>query len=612
MLRFLLAFLCWSTVHRSWAGQPSTRADSLAQLLAASRPDTNRVNLLVQLAWARTDADPLKGVEDGQQGLRLARRLGFRSGECRALLMLGWAFMRTGNYATAVQTQVTARRLAEAIGYTGGLIHSDNAIGYAHLEQGSALLALRYFRRAAANARQHHDVALLTPILGNIGRAHLELNRPDSAWYYTWQGYQLDLQQADVHSEIGDLSILGDIAARQGKSNQARYYYGQAIRRAAGMPVSYALSRAYLGLARLARNQQPRQALRYARRAIAVGEAGSYAKGVFEASDYLADLYADEGNTAEAYRHLRAAAALRDSLFSQYHVGQVQALTFSEELHQQQLAEQGAQATARRWRIGLAVALLGAIAAALVGYLLISRRHLRREVGFVQERQRMERLHSRAILAAEQNERRRIGADLHDSVGQLLSATKITLGALQRRLHLSDTSQQELFNGSLHMLDEAVREVRSISHNLVPTTFTQHGLVPALRILLDRLALEPNSLRVTLDACALEDPRLDSTQENIIFRILQELIHNVIKHAQATELTVRFNCQPEQLEINIIDNGVGFDAANQVVVPGIGLRNVESRVAYLHGQLAIASRVGVGTTTTLKIPLQLGLTPVSV
>lgn len=597
--------------YRSWAGAPSVRADSLERLLAVARPDTNRVNLLVQLAWERTDDNPLKGVEYGQQGLRLARQLQFRSGECRVLLMLGWAFMRTGNYATAVQTQVSARRLAEAIGYAGGLIHSDNAIGYAHLEQGSPLLALRYFHRAVAKARQQRDTVLLTPILGNIGRAYLELGRPDSAWHYTWQGYQLDLQQRDVHSEIGDLSILGDIAARQGHVNQARYYYTQAIRRAAGMPVSYALSRAYLGLAHLARAQQPGQALYYAHQAMAAGKAGSYAKGVFEASDYLADLYADTGNTAQAYRHLRAAAVLRDSLFSQYHVGQVQALSFSEELHQQEVAEEGARAAARRWQIGLAVGLLGAIVAALVGYLLISRRHLRREVEFVQDRQRMERQHSRAILDAEQNERRRIGADLHDSVGQLLSATKITLGALHRRLHLPEASQQELFSSSLHMLDEAVREVRSISHNLVPTTFTRHGLVPALRILLDRLALEPTPLCVTLDVCELGENQLDSTQENILFRILQELVHNVTRHARATELTVRFSRQPEQLEINIIDNGVGFDAAHQQEAAGIGLRNVESRVAYLHGQLIVQSRVGVGTTTTLKIPLRLGVAPVS-
>ncbi|MCA8831137.1 sensor histidine kinase [Hymenobacter pini] len=610
MLRLLLALCCWSVVQVAVASS-STRVDSLERLLARSKPDTARVNLLVQLAWERTDESPLRGVACGQQGLRLARQLHFRAGECRLLLMLGWAFMRTGNYATAIQTQVKARRLAESLHYAGGLIHADNAVGYAHLEQRNPLLALRYFRRAVRNARRYHDIVLLTPILGNIGRAYLELNQPDSAWAYTWRGYQLDVQQRDRHSEIGDLSILGDIAAQQGRANTAQFYYRRAISRAVGMPVSYALSRSYLGLARLMRRQQPAVALRYARQALAAGLAGRYAKGAFEASDYLADLYADGGNSAEAYRYLRAAAATRDSMFSQSRMAQVQALSFSEELHQQELAEEGEQAAARRWQIVLMVALAGAVAAGVVGYLLISRRHLRREVEFVQERQRMERLHSKAILDAEQNERRRVGADLHDSVGQLLSATKITLGALRHRLQLTDASQEELFGSSLHMLDEAVREVRSISHNLVPTTFTKHGLVQAVRSLLDRLALEPHKLHVELRVSNLADHQLDSTLENIVFRILQELIHNVTKHARATKLRVQLVCQAQQLTVTLEDNGIGFDPARQKENTGIGLRNVESRVAYLHGTLTIHSGSGEGTTTTLNIPLRAGSTQVS-
>ncbi|WP_426492652.1 tetratricopeptide repeat-containing sensor histidine kinase [Hymenobacter sp. 102] len=610
MRRFLLACCYCCLGQLAWA-TPATRLDSLKQLLARSRPDTSRVNLLVQLAWERTDDDPLRGVACGQQGLRLARQLHFRPGECRLLLMLGWAFMRTGNYATAIQTQVKARRLAEAIGYNGGLIHADNAIGYAHLEQGNALLALRYFRRAVARARRPHDVKLLTPIMGNVGRAYLELHQPDSAWAYTWRGYMLDLQQGDQHSEIGDLSILGDIAAYRGRSNTAQYYYRLAISRAGGMPVSYALSRSYLGLARLMRRHQPAAARSYARQALAAGLAGRYAKGVFDASDYLAALYADGGNHAEAYRFLRSAAATRDSLFSQSRVAAVQALSFSEELHRQELAEEGAQAAAQRRQTVLSLALVGAVATAAVGYLLISQRHLRREVEFAQERREMERQHSKAILDAEQNERRRVGADLHDSVGQLLSASKITLGALQHRLQLTDNQQQELLGNSLCMLDEAVREVRSISHNLVPTTFTRHGLVQAVRTLLDRLALEPRPLRVELEVCNLQDHQLDSTLENIVFRILQELIHNVTKHAHATELRVQLASQPTELNLIIQDNGVGFDPAEQKEGTGIGLRNIESRVAYLHGTLSIRSAKNQGTVFALIIPLRAGTAQVS-
>jgi len=597
--------LCCGVALTARALPAGSRADSLQRLLSASRPDTSRVQLLIQMAWERTDDSPLVGVEYGQRGLRLAQRLEYPVGECRALLMLGWAFMRTGNYPTAIQTQVQARRLAEHIGYAGGIIHADNALGYAHLEQGSQRLSLRYFRRAIALAEQQHNVVLLTPILGNIGRAHLELGQPDSAWYYTWRGYQLDLQQHDMHSEIGDLSILGDIAAHRQQPNQARYFYQQTIARAAGMPVSYATSRAYLGLARLARaQQQPAAALRYAQRALATGQAGSYAKGVFEASDYLADLYATQGNSTDAYRFLRAAAATRDSLFSQARMSQVQALSFSEELHRQALAEQGERAAAQRRQNMLLLALAGLIGAAGFGYLLINRRHLRREVEFAQERQRLERRYSEDILDAEQKERRRVGADLHDSVGQLLSAAKMTLSALQHQLRLTEIAHRDLFANALEMLDEAVREVRSISHKLVPNALTRHGLAKAVGSLLDRLTLAPPHLQARLEVTGLEEQRLDSTLENILFRIVQELVHNVTKHAQASEITVQLLATMQQVRIVVADNGRGFQLQTIPAAAGIGLRNVESRVAYLNGQLQIASAPGQGTRVMLDIPLR--------
>lgn len=597
--------LCCGVVLSARALPAGSRADSLQRLLSASRPDTSRVQLLIEMAWERTDDNPLVGVEYGQRGLRLARRLEYPVGECRALLMLGWAFMRTGNYTTAIQTQVQARRLAERIGYAGGIIHADNALGYAHLEQGSQRLSLRYFRRAIALAEQQHNVVLLTPILGNIGRAHLELGQPDSAWYFTWRGYQLDLQQHDMHSEIGDLSILGDIAARRQQPNQARYFYQQTIARAVGMPVSYAISRAYLGLSRLARaQQQPAAALRYAQQALAAGQAGSYAKGVFEASDYLADLYATQGNSADAYRFLRAAAATRDSLFSQARMSQVQALSFSEELHQQELAEQGERAAAQRRQNMLLLALAGLVGTAGFGYLLISRRHLRREVEFVQERQRLERRYAEDILDAEQKERRRVGADLHDSVGQLLSAAKMTLSALQHQLRLTEIAHKDLFANTLETLDEAVREVRSISHKLVSNALTRHGLAKAVGSLLTRLTLPPSHLQVRLEVAGLEEQRLDSTLENILFRMVQELVHNVTKHAQASEITVRLLATSHQLRIVVADNGQGFRQQQSPVAAGIGLRNVESRVAYLNGQLQITSAPGQGTSVVLHIPLR--------
>ena len=587
--------------------QTNTRADSLLHLLARSRPDTNRVELLIQLAWDRTDDSPVTAIRYGRRSLRLARRLHFARGECRSLLMLGWAFLRAGDYPTAVYTQLQARRLAERVGFAGGIIHADNAIGYAYAEQGNYPAAMRHYQRARRLALHRQDSVLLTPILGNIGQAFQHLGQLDSALHYTRQGYVADQRLRDWHSEIGDLALLGDMEAERGDTSAARGYYQRCIRQAEGRPVSYALCRAYLGLARMAEaDHDTDRALGHARQALRAGQRGYYPKGIFEASNYLARVYAARGDAATAYRYLANAVLTRDSLFSQRQLAQVQALGFSEQMRQQEQAEQRLKAAAgRRQNLLLGALALTALAGVVV-YLLLNRRQLRREVEFARERERLEHLRHTAVLAAEENERRRIGSDLHDGVGQLLSAAKLNLHALEQRLGYEPggplNGHRSLLDNAVAVVDESFREVRDISHNLIgPSILLRYGLVAAVRDLLARLPMS-SSLHAELEAFGFTD-RLPPAVEGMLFRVIQELVQNVVKHAQATELTVQLIRDEQQLTVVVEDNGRGFDSKAQSPAPGMGRHNVESRLVYLGGQVHFDSAPGRGTTVTLEVPL---------
>ncbi|MBT9392530.1 ATP-binding protein [Hymenobacter sp. NST-14] len=599
----MLLVCWWSVSGQILAARPPVRADSLRQLLAISRPDTNRVNLLILLAWNQTDYDPLTAITYGQQSRRLAHELGFQRGECRSLLMLGWAFLRSGNYPTAVQSQVEARRLAEQIHYRGGLGHADNGLGFAHLEQESPRLALQFFFRAMRQAEAIPDSALLTPILGNIGYAYLRLGQLDSARYYTERGYELDLQQHDWHSEIGDLALLGDIAARQGQELTAQTYYRRAISRARGMPVAYALCQAWLGLARLARQHGQLEAtLAYARRGLQISQTGGYTKGVLDASTYLAGQYAALGDSSRAYAHLRRATAVRDSLFSLNRRVQVEALSFSEQLRRQALIEAGERAAARRRQQFLLGALVVLATAAAGGYLILSRRHLRRVAGLALERQRLERSYTAEMLQIEEKERRRVGADLHDGVGQLLSAAHMNLAALRQRLPLPEPLHRELLTTAIATVSESVREIRSISHGLTPVALLEYGLPRALREQLARLNQSGAGLVATLHLLGPAEPRLELTLETVVFRIAQEALQNVVKHAQATEVSVTLERTNQALTLRVHDNGRGFDAA-AADHNGLGMHNLRRRARYLNARLHLESAVRCGTTLTLVVPL---------
>ena len=605
ILLSLLLLALPGSVGRVWAQRPSARADSLQHLLAVSRPDTNRVEYLIQLAWDRTDDNPLAAISYGRQSLALARQLRFPVGECRSLLMLGWAFMRAGNYPTAVQTQLEARHLAERIGYIGGMIHADNALGYAYAEQGNYLTALGYYRRACTRARQRHDDVLLTPILGNIGQAYQQLGQPDSARRYLREGYAFDQRFHDRHSEIGDLSLLGDVEAGSGHPAEARRYYQQSIERARGMPVSYALCRAWLGLSRLAGQAgQPDQALADGREALRASRLGGYAKGVFESSSYLATIYSARGEPVLAYQSLAAAVATRDSLFSKAKVAQVQALAFGEQMRQQALVERLLNSAAARRQRQLLGCLVGLALAAGFAYLLLNRRRLRREVEFGQERQQLERQRASAVLEAEETERRRIGADLHDGVGQLLTAAKLNLHALGESLMPAHSPEQcALLDTALSVVDESFREVRNISHNLMPNALRRGGLGSAVRDFLGKTSPD-GRLRFSLSMVGMDDNgRLAPEVEAVLFRVIQELVQNIVKHAAATEVSLHLGRQAHELTVLVEDNGVGFEPGTLDHAAGIGLKNIASRVAYLGGSVHFDGRPGHGTSVSLEIPI---------
>jgi signal transduction histidine kinase len=198
-----------------------------------------------------------------------------------------------------------------------------------------------------------------------------------------------------------------------------------------------------------------------------------------------------------------------------------------------------------------------------------------------------------AILTTQESERKRIAEALHNGLGQLLYATKLSLernGAGPPRTH-----------GPLKLLDEAIRTTRTISFELTPGVLEDFGLRTALETLVERLA--PANLPVRLHLVGLDAGRLPVSVEITVYRTVQELLNNVMKHAQATEVEVHVALEDSRLFVSVEDNGCGFEPANLTEQPltGIGLAGVRNRVALLGGQLSVSSRLGQGTIVSFEL-----------
>lgn len=200
-----------------------------------------------------------------------------------------------------------------------------------------------------------------------------------------------------------------------------------------------------------------------------------------------------------------------------------------------------------------------------------------------------------ALLRGQTLERKRMAADLHDSLGGLLAAIKTSLSALNPA-GLSDR-EQAVYQNLLNMTKEAFAEVRYLSHNLQPDELEKQGLSEALTRLVTKMNLS-QSVTFRLDAAAL--PRLDKTTEFNLYSICIELCSNILRHSEATEADILFRRFGQELNMIVKDNGCGMDPAD---ASGMGLRNIQSRMDQIQGRYEIHSEMGEGTTFIFILPV---------
>lgn len=202
-----------------------------------------------------------------------------------------------------------------------------------------------------------------------------------------------------------------------------------------------------------------------------------------------------------------------------------------------------------------------------------------------------------AILDTQETERKRIAEALHNGLGQLLYATKLSLSGR--------TGEPGPAHRALKLLDEAIRTTRTISFELTPGVLEDFGLKIALQELVKRIASAGLPIRLHLLDLA---HRLNPQVEIGVYRTVQELLNNVMKHARATEAVVHVVHENGRLEVSVEDNGCGFEPAALGGQPlaGIGLAGVRNRVALLGGRLVINSRPGRGTIVSFELEVRAG------
>ena len=216
-------------------------------------------------------------------------------------------------------------------------------------------------------------------------------------------------------------------------------------------------------------------------------------------------------------------------------------------------------------------------------------------------------IHQRNLLEAsvdsQENVRRQIGGDLHDDIGTLLSATRMQLSLLGKQIKDNEPAN-DFFTNTNELLNDAITNVRRISKELMPATLDKFGLEIGLKEFAEKFS-SVTGVEVSFLANGIDESLFSKKIALIFFRIVQELVNNSLKHAEASRINIELSQNERQLMLQVADNGKGFDLDEVMANPktGIGIRNIESRLSVINGTVNYDVARGKGAKINIDVNL---------
>ncbi|MFT3884328.1 MAG: sensor histidine kinase [Flavobacteriales bacterium] len=521
----------------------------------------NKMGNIFQAQFKLEDA-----LEENFKALRIFERIGPPMKEALILNNIANLQFNLRRTAAALATHQRAAAVRQAIGDRRGLAESQGNIANVQVQLGDTAAAIGLYEQAIAYFRDNGLKAELAVQLNNLAGVLMAQGHLTQAagLYKEALGIREDLGEPKVIAS--SLIGLGGVYTRQGRTAEAKPLLLRALRISEALGVRNERMQALLDLARL-----------YAR--------------------------TNAGDSSFLY-HQRY-VALRDSVFNadlQSRMAELEARYGTEkkerEIQRQRadIAELGKRAERRRFWLAAAV---GGIAVVTVVALLLAqvqRRRARaaRDAAIIAERERG----LRAVIDSTEAERRRLAGELHDGVGQQLGGLRFRMEHVAGRMAGHAPEEHARLTELLAIVDDAGRDVRSIAHRMRPRALDDLGLAPALGEMLQRSLTRPD-LHLSYEHFGI-DERLPAELETGVYRIAQELVSNIIKHARARNVSVQLLRNKGWLVLIIEDDGEGMDPT--LASRGIGLLSINDRVRVLQGTVEFDSAPGKGTVVTLRVP----------
>jgi two-component system, NarL family, sensor kinase len=409
----------------------------------------------------------------------------------------------------------------------------------------------------------------------------------------------LSRQYKQPYYECYAFNLLANSALQRHRWFDARRYAQASLALAQQHSVGWLtrLGYFYLGLERQYQND-PQQSLAYLQQALAANRTtanGTEERDIFR---HMAEVYEKLGNHAEAYRYARLVIDLNNTFFDSEQTRNIRLQELNLKVRGLEVEKGLVEQQRQHQELINSLLIVGLILAVLAVVVLVVLKRQQTLIGQQKDiisRQRIRELELQslhALIDGQEKERTRIARDLHDGLGAQLSRIKLFTESHSQQL------EPRLHQPLNQFIDDACHEIRLIANNLHPHTLASFGLATALEDLTNKLRLV-NETEVHFSHYG-NVPELDNDQAVMIYRVVQELLSNAIKHAQAQSITVQLMANDESLLISVDDNGCGY--CPEQAREGNGLPNIRSRIGYLGGQAIWHSEPGKGTSVMISLP----------
>ncbi len=441
--------------------------------------------------------------------------------------------------------------------------NDENALANAYLNRGLLLTAVGdypegfdFYHKAEVIYLKEKNYTSLTQVYINFGWDYADLKKFSIARNYLSKAMDYSKKAKDKIREAGVWNALGHYYQQNGSADS----------------LTYALEKGYQ-ISRESKNL----------------------RNAYAATKELSAHYQQSGNLKKALEYMQLSQQIKDSIFNETRMKTTQSLNARFDAKQNELTIAGQNEELAKRQLWIVVITSLAILL-IIGLFLFQ---YKRRLSFQKEKNKAvlaERDKGlKAIINAQEDEKIRIARELHDGIGNELLALKMSLNGL---LPPDEINRPELEKVNRQM-QEVMEEVRSVSHQMMPRVLQEFGCVPALKDMLSK-TLGPTNIKYSFEAHQT-DKRYDQRIETAIYRIMQELINNVVKHSGANSVFIQFLETNNTLVLFVEDDGKGMK--NSTESDGIGMTNITSRMNAVNGEFNIASEENNGTVITLRIPL---------